>query len=232
MKIFCVIPAYNEEKNIGKVLKDVARYVDEVVVVDDCSKDHTCQEVKKAKADIERSEDVSKNITLLRHPVNRGQGAALQTGNNYSLRQGADIIIHFDADGQFLAEEIKEVISPLTTGEVDVCFGSRFLGKRSKIPFLKKNLLLPVAKIINQTFFRIKTTDPQSGFRALSRQAAEEIEIEQDKMAHCSEILHKAHKKEFKIKEVPITVIYHEYGQNFNGGIKIVKDVIIKGIIR
>jgi glycosyltransferase involved in cell wall biosynthesis len=232
MKIFCVIPAYNEEKNIKKVLKSVVKYVDEAVVVDDCSQDNTSREVRKAQVDHKRSKDIlQKNITLIRHPVNRGQGAALQTGNSYSLAKGADIIVHFDADGQFLAEEIPDLMKPVMEERADACFGSRFLSKKSNLPFFKKNLILPMGKIVNRLFFKIKTTDPQNGFRALSRQAALKIEIEQDKMAHCSEILHKAHKEKLQIKEVPITVIYHEYGQNFNGGIRIIKDIIIKKLI-
>lgn len=219
MKTFCVIPAYNEEKNIGKVIQDVKKYVDQVVVIDDNSHDNTFREAGK------------QGVTVLRHSINRGQGAALQTGNIYSLRRGADIIVHFDADGQFLAKEIPNLTKPITEEVTDACFGSRFLTKKSDLPFLKEKLILPLAKVINRIFFGIKTTDPQNGFRALSRKVAENIEIEQDQMAHCSEILHKIHKSGFRIKEVPITVIYHEYGQKFSGGIKIVKDIIIRGFL-
>ncbi|MFW5888659.1 MAG: glycosyltransferase family 2 protein, partial [Patescibacteria group bacterium] len=232
MKIFCVIPAYNEERNIKKVLENVIKYVDEAVVVDDRSQDNTSREVRKAQIDHKCSKDLhQKKITLIRHPINRGQGAALQTGNSYSLARGADIIVHFDADGQFLAEEIPDLIKPIMEEKVDACFGSRFLGKRSNLPLLKEKLILPMGKIVNRLFFKIKTTDPQNGFRALSRQATLKIKIEQDKMAHCSEILHKAHKEKLRIKEVPITVIYHEYGQNFSGGVRIIKDIIIKRLI-
>ncbi len=226
MKIFCVIPAYNEEKNIKKVVQQVQKYVDEVVVVNDCSKDNTYQEAIKTTLINKYAKAV-----VLHHIVNRGQGAALQTGNDYSLKQGADIIVHFDADGQFSAKEIPEVIKPITNKEADACFGSRFLGRKSNLPFMKKVLILPLAKLINQTFFNIKTTDPQSGFRALSRQVVNKVKIEQDQMAHCNEILHKVHKNGFQIKETPITVIYHKYGQKFRGGGKIIKDIIIKGFL-
>jgi glycosyltransferase involved in cell wall biosynthesis len=218
MKIFCVIPAYNEEDNIENVVRDVKKYIDNIIVVDDCSDDNTSHQAEK------------QGVTVLRHPVNRGQGAALQTGNTYALSRGADIIVHFDADGQFLAKEIQPLTKPIIRGEADACFGSRFLTKRSELPLLKEKLILPLAGLVNRIFFNIRTTDPQNGFRALSRQVAGNIEIEQDQMAHCSEILHKVHKHGFRVKEVPVTVIYHEYGQKFSGGIKIIKDIIIKGL--
>ena len=219
MKTICIIPAYNEERNVRNVVENAQKFVDEVVVVDDHSEDNTLKEAEKTSA------------FVLHHPVNRGQGAAIQTGNEFALDKEADIIVHFDADGQFLPEEIKEIVAPIIKGEADVCLGSRFLGKSSDLPFLKKNFILPAAKVVNRTFFGIRTTDPQNGFRALSGQVTENIEIEQDQMAHCSEILYKIHQQGCRIKEIPITVIYHEYGQRFTGGIKIIKDMVIKGLM-
>lgn len=215
MKIFCIIPAYNEEKSIAKVIKDAKQFVDKIVVVDDCSSDKTFEIAKK------------QNVTVLRHIINRGQGATLQTGNSFALRAGADLIVHFDADGQFLADEIKDVIDPIIKGEADIVFGSRFLGKKSQIPKFKKHIIFPIARAVNKIFLGINLSDPQSGFRAMNRQAVEMINIEQDRMAHCSEILHKAFKNNLKIKEVPMTVIYHDFGQKFGGGIKIIKDLLL-----
>lgn len=220
MKLFCVIPAYNEEKNIFQAVSRVKPLVDEVIVVDDCSKDNTSQEAKKAGA------------TVLRHPINRGQGAALETGNRYALEQGAEIIIHFDADNQFVAEEIPEVIAPLKKKEADIVFGSRFMGKESNLPKFKKRVIMPLARMTNFILFNIKTSDPQNGFRAMNRESAQAIRIENDGMAHCSEILAKAFQNKLKIKEVPITVIYHHFGQKFSGGFRIIKDIFYKKLIR
>ncbi len=219
MKVFCVIPAYNEAKNIAQVVNSVRPFVDEIVVVDDYSQDNTVELTQKTDA------------TVLKHIINRGQGAALQTGNNYALKKGADVIVHFDGDNQFKAEEIPEVISPILLGQAEAVLGSRFLEKKSDIPKIKKNIILPLARTINKVFFNIKLTDPQSGFRALSRKAAEKIDIKSDGMAHCSEILYQLFKNKIKIKEIPITVVYHEYGQKFSGGVRILKDLIIKKII-
>jgi glycosyltransferase involved in cell wall biosynthesis len=221
MKIFCVIPAYYEEKNIAKVVQKVLNYVDFLVVIDDGSKDQTYNEAIKIK---------SKKLKVLKHPINLGQGASLQTGNEYAIQQGADIIIHFDADGQFLAEEIKKIIDPIIEENADIVFGSRFLEIKSNIPKFKKNIIMPIAKIFNYIFFGIKTSDPQSGFRAMKAEIAKKIKIENNRMAHCTEILAKAHKQKFKIKEVSITVLYEEFGQKFSGGFKIIKDLIFKKI--
>jgi len=214
-KIIVVIPAHNEEKTIVEVINKVKPLVDEIVIVDDGSNDQTYQLAEQ------------QGVTVLKHLINRGQGAALQTGNQYALKKGGEIIVHFDADGQFLAEEIREIVQPLKQGEAEVVFGSRFLEKKSEIPWFKKQIIIPLARLANKLIIGFSLTDPQSGFRALSRKATEIIQIENDGMAHCSEILYKVFKNNFKIKEVPITVIYHDFGQRFGGGIKIIKDLLL-----
>lgn len=218
MKISCVIPAYNEASNIKRVLDKVLPLVDEVIVVDDCSKDNTTEIVKTTTA------------ISLRHPINRGQGAALQTGNTYALQNGADIVVHFDADDQFKAEEIKSIIEPIIKDQADAVFGSRFLGS-ANFPFTKKFIIMPLARFINR-LFGIKMTDPQSGFRALNKETLKQIKIENRGMAHCSEILYKTFKTKARVIEVPITVTYHEFGQSFGGGFKIIKDMLIHNFIK
>jgi glycosyltransferase involved in cell wall biosynthesis len=220
LKVFCIIPAFNEEKNILEVINSVKPYVSEIVVVDDGSDDGTAHIV-----------EASHGAFLLRHIVNRGQGAALETGTRYALMKGADIIVHFDADGQFLAEEIKDMIEPIKRGEADAVFGSRFLEKESGMPLFKKNIIMPLARLANLIFLGVKLTDPQSGFRALSREAAKKIRIKQDGMSHCSEILYKARKENLRVKEIPITVIYHDFGQRFSGGFKILKELFLGRLI-
>ena len=156
-KVVVVIPAYNEEKNIIEIIQKVKPLVDEVVVVDDGSIDQTFFLAQ------------SQGIKALKHIINRGQGAALETGNQYALLLGAEIIVHFDADGQYLAEEIKNLVEPIKNGEAEAVFGSRFLEKKSKIPFLKEKMIIPFGRLINKIFFKVFLIDPQSGFRALSR---------------------------------------------------------------
>ncbi|MDD5291131.1 MAG: glycosyltransferase family 2 protein [Patescibacteria group bacterium] len=219
MKTFCVIPAYNEAETIAKIIGEVKPLVDEIVVVDDGSSDQT-KELAKAGG-----------VKVLSHFINRGQGAALETGNQYALKAGADIIVHFDADGQFLPKEIKDIISPILKKEADIVFGSRFLGKKSNLPPFKKYAIIPLAHLVNKIFTGSDLTDPQNGFRALSKKAAEKIKIEQDGMAHNTEIISKAFASGLRIKEIPVTVIYHNFGQRFSGGLKIIKDLILARLI-
>lgn len=222
MTITCVIPAFNEEQNLAAVLTAVKPLVKQVVVVDDGSTDRTSAIARSA------------GVTVLHHLINRGQGAALKTGTQFALSAGADIIVHFDADGQFLPSQIKTVVAPIIAGDADMVFGSRFLSPVAtapKMPAQKKYLIMPLARLFNKIFLKVKLTDPQSGFRAFSRQAAKSIDWQQDGMAHCSEILFAAANAKLKIKEVPITVIYNHFGQRLNGGVRIVKDLLLARLI-
>lgn len=217
--IFVIIPAYNEEKNITEAVKKTKLFGYQIVVVDDGSSDQTSFLAEKEGA------------VVLKHLLNRGQGAALETGNQYALKRQARIIVHFDADNQFLAEEIKDIIRPIEDGEAEVVFGSRFLTKTSKIPWSKRKIIFPLARLVNKIFFGISLTDPQSGFRALSRAALEKVKIENERMAHCSEIIFKTFKNNLKIREVPITVIYRDFGQDLKDGLKIIKDLFLAKLI-
>jgi len=210
-----VIPALNEEITIGAVVAKVKPLVTEVVVVDDGSSDRTREFAAAAGA------------TVLAHPLNRGQGAALATGNEYALSRGAEIIFHFDADGQFSAADIPAVLAPLLAGVADVVLGSRFLEKKSNLPALKEKVFMPIARLVNLVLFGAVLTDPQSGFRAATAAAWEKISINQDGMAHCSEIIAKIFKNKLRVVEVPITVHYHDFGQRFGGGVKIIKDLLL-----
>ncbi len=217
MKIFCVIPTYNEEANILSVISELKKqkFISAIAVVDDGSSDQTYQLVSEM------------NIFVLKHATNRGQGAALKTGTDFCLQQGAEIIIHFDGDGQFQASDLQALIKPIEGGEADIAFGSRFMLEESikKIPWLKRKIILPLARLFSNFFLGIHLTDPQSGLRAMTAKSAALIDWQQDRMAHCSEILFNSRKKNLKIKEVPITVIYHHYGQKISGGFGIIKEL-------
>jgi glycosyltransferase involved in cell wall biosynthesis len=196
----------------------VKKYVNDVLVINDGSKDNTKKLAQEAGAKV------------ISHIINRGQGAGLETGNEYARRHNYDVAVHFDADGQFLAEEIDDILKPITQDAYPISFGSRFLNKKSQMPWFKKHVIMRIAKAINYIFLGVKTSDPQSGFRAMGKEALEKIRIENDGMAHCSEILAKTHKYGFVFKEVPITVLYNEFGQSLGSGFKTVKDLIINKI--
>ncbi|MDD4994876.1 MAG: glycosyltransferase family 2 protein [Patescibacteria group bacterium] len=219
MKIVAVIPAYNEEASITKVIEDIKPHIDAAVVVDDGSTDATAEVARTAGA------------VVLRHVINRGQGAALATGTEFTLRSlGADIIVHYDADGQHLAEEIDEMVKPIILGGADVALGSRFLGKKSNVPALRQ-LVLMGGIIFTRLTSGLRVTDTHNGFRALSREAAEKIKITQDRMAHASEILDEIGRNKLRYVEVPVTVKYTPEslakGQRSLGSLKIVWDYLL-----
>jgi len=198
MKLFIVIAAYNESKKIGSVLNDLKKKYKNLVVVDDGSEDNTYEIAKKKK------------VYVLKHAVNRGQGAALKTGIDFALKKKADLIVTFDADGQFLVKEIKDIIEPIKKNKADVVLGSRFLGKAVNIPFLKK-IVLKLGIFVVYVLYGIKITDSQSGFRAMSKKAAEKIKITSDRMEHAGDFFWEIMRNKLKYKEIPITVIYDKY---------------------
>ena len=223
MKITVVIPAYNESQVIQKVIRDVKDKVDQIVVVDDGSTDNTFELAVDAGA------------KTLRHFLNRGQGAALQTGISFALQTGADIIVTFDADGQHSSDEITAIIKPLLLKETDIVLGSRFLKKENQVPFSRK-LLLKTATFFTRLYTGLKVTDTHNGFRAFSRLAAEKIKIDQSGMAHASEIIEEIRRHQLRFQEVGVTIEYTYYslnkGQKLSNSLKIVWDLVLSRLIR
>ncbi|MFA5358323.1 MAG: glycosyltransferase family 2 protein [Patescibacteria group bacterium] len=220
-QIFIVVPAYKEEKNIVATLDDLKKYypVQNIIVVDDGSPDKTYDLAKLS------------GVKVLRHLINRGQGAALRTGTQYALDNGADVIVHFDADGQHQAREISEWIKPIVSGEVDVVLGSKFLGKKARNLPLSKKILFKIIIPWHNLFTGLHLTDLHNGTRVLSREAAEMIKITQDQMAHNSEIQSEIAKHRLRYREVPVEIIYNQYGRGVKTAIKIFKDLIKKSIV-
>lgn len=194
--VWIVIAAYNEAERIDRTLASLAEQgFHQVIVVDDGSRDHT-SEVASRKA-----------AYVLRHPVNCGQGAALQTGIDFALQQSADVIVTFDADNQHDASEIGRLVLPICSGELDVVLGSRFLGKTVAMPFLRR-VLLNLAIWYTRLTTRLGVTDTHNGFRAFSRKAAQAIRIRHPRMAHASEILEEIARHKLAWQEQPVTIRY------------------------
>lgn len=219
MKVFIVIPTYNNTDKIGEVITDLINhgYGENIVVVDDGS----CDNVMKVLRSFPQ-------VKLLRHIINRGQGAALETGNKYALQAGAEVIVHFDADGQMQAGDIVKLIAPLQEKKYEVVLGSRYLGNLQAVPWLKRYIYFPVGRLVNLIFTGLWLTDAHCGFRALSREAARKIDIRQDRMAHATEILEKLSRLHLKYIEVPVNIKYHKFGQGLggaNGALRTVKDL-------
>lgn len=216
MKLLVVVPAYNEEEKIGRVVRGLFEQgLNNVLVIDDGSRDKTSILAKDSGA------------VVLKHKINRGQGAALETGHEYARQNNADLVIDFDGDDQFNPADISGALEKIEEGECDVVLGSRFLGKKNNTPKFKKFIILPIARIINFLFTGVKLTDAHNGFRVLNKRALDLIKISQDKMAHNTEIVKQIKKNNLKYLEYPVEVVYHGYGQGVSGGFKIIWDLII-----
>ena len=217
---FIVIAAYNEARSVPKVLSGLkkAGYTN-LIVVDDGSKDDTYTAA------------VNSGATVLTHVVNRGQGASLKTGIDYALEQGAEYIVTFDADGQHRIEDLKPMIKPVADGAADVTFGSRFL-KKQNLPLMRK-ILLKGSVMVLLFFYGVKMTDAHNGFRVLSREAAQRIDLTADRMAHASEFIEEVHRKNLRYKEVPVIIRYTDetlrrgHG-SFSQAVKILYSMIVK----
>jgi glycosyltransferase involved in cell wall biosynthesis len=166
--VWVVIAAYNEGAIIGDVMRPLISSGYHVVVVDDGSRDDTAANAGEAGA------------SVLRHAVNRGQGAALQSGLRFALRQGAGIVVTFDADGQHSADDVPRLIEPIANGSADIVLGSRFLEHASTVPAARR-ALLKLAVMFTGITSGIWLTDAHNGLRAFSRRAAERVDLHLDR---------------------------------------------------
>jgi len=218
MKICVVLPAFNEATVIAGVVREVRALYPEVVVVDDGSSDDTVPRAAEAGA------------VVARHPLNRGQGAALQTGVTLGLRRGADCIVTFDSDGQHRVEDIAALVAPIEEGRAEIVLGTRFRGGDAEVPPARR-VLLRCATIFTRVVSGARVTDAHNGLRAFSRRAASEIEITMDRMAHASELIDQIRRSGLAYVEVPVTVRYTEYsktkGQRAVGAFRILLDYLL-----
>jgi polyprenyl-phospho-N-acetylgalactosaminyl synthase len=222
-KIFFVIPAFNEGKKIAAVVKDLQKAgYKNIVVIDDGSADNTYEVCSKLK------------VHLLKHVINRGQGAALKTGIDYALLHGADIIVTFDSDGQHRVEDVPAMTNPIIDGKAEVTLGSRFL-RKTHMPFSRR-VLLKGSVLVQWIFYGVKLSDAHNGLRALHKSAAEKIKIRSDRMEHASEIVEEIISKKIKYIEVPVIIKYTDYSQakghgSFIGAVKVLIRMILRRII-
>jgi glycosyltransferase involved in cell wall biosynthesis len=216
--VWVVIPAYDEDAVIGDVVGRLRICYRNVVVVDDCSRDATGPAAGAAGA------------MVLRHPINLGQGAALQTGISYALEQGADSIVTFDADGQHRVEDIGVLIDVQIRTGAEVVLGSRFLGRAENIPTLRR-LLLKLAVIFARVTSGANLTDAHNGLRLFTRRAALQLRITQNRMAHASEITEQIHRLGLSMTEAPVTIVYTDYslrkGQKLSSVFTILSELIV-----
>lgn len=218
MDPWIVIPAYNEIEVVAEVVSAVRQRYPHVVLVDDCSEDGTGKAARQAGA------------IVLRHAINLGQGAALQTGIDYALAHGAELIVTFDADGQHRAEDIGVLLDQQRRTNADVVIGSRFLGSAENMPRLRR-IVLQIAVRMARLTSGLQLTDIHNGLRALTRHAAHAIKIKQNRMAHASEIMEQVSRLGLSVAEAPVDVVYSEYslrkGQKLSNAINIVAELVM-----
>jgi glycosyltransferase involved in cell wall biosynthesis len=196
--VFIVIAAYNESNSISNVVSSLrnAGYKN-IVVVDDGSKDNTFSILNTLP------------VFALRHVINIGQGAALKTGIDFAVKNNANYIVTFDADGQHRTEDLEAIISPVAKKQCEVALGSRFLGKKTKMPIFRY-LVLKTGVIIQWMFYGLLLSDAHNGFRCFSNYAAKKIQITSNRMEHASQIVEEIKRNRLKYKEIPVIINYSE----------------------
>jgi polyprenyl-phospho-N-acetylgalactosaminyl synthase len=222
--VFIIIPAYNEHTVIQTVVKQITNLSYSVVVIDDGSNESLSSAFKNI------------SVYFLRHRINLGQGAALQTGIEFAVKKNASYIITFDGDGQHEPDDIGKLISILDRSSSDIVFGSRFLkGAVHNMP-IKRKIVLQAARYINYIFTGILLSDAHNGFRAMNKKAAAAIQLKENRMAHATEILYQVRKNKLKYAEVPVTVSYTPYslkkGQTTKNSFRILLDIILSKLFK
>jgi len=200
VKIITVIPAYNEELNIGEVISKSLKYTDEVVVIDDGSTDGTRNVAKENRAIVKS------------HIVNRGLGLTIRDGISEALNLGADIIVIIDADGQYDGDQIPDLLKPILEGKADLVLGSRFMGSITHMPRLKK-LGNKIITLIVRNLMNIDISDAQTGFRAIKREILEHITLSGE-YTYTQEMIIRASAEGFYIIDVPVNFYERRHGKS------------------
>jgi glycosyltransferase involved in cell wall biosynthesis len=223
-EILVVVPVYNEGHVIVNTLTELTKAGYTVVVVDDGSD----MPVRNSVGHLP--------LTILRHRVNLGQGAALQTAFSYAKKHNPSIIITFDADGQHDAADIPAMIAPIRSRRADIVLGSRFLPEGGGDISFSKKMVLQLARFINFLLSGALLSDAHNGFRALNRLALEKIVLTENRMAHASEILFETRRNGLRFCEVPVHIRYTDYskqkGQSAWDSIKILFDLVLHKLFK
>lgn len=217
-----IIPVYNEGQVVRSVVEKVLGEYSFVVCINDGSKDNSSEEILKTKAH------------LINHPINLGQGAAIQTGLEYALQfPKIEYFVTFDSDGQHSLKDVDNMLKIIQKDKIDIVLGSRFLGSVENISSVKKIILKLAVRFSNKTS-GVELTDTHNGLRVFNRHVASKLNITMNDFAHASEIIDRIAEEGFSYKEVPVTISYTEYsrskGQSMSNAVNIGLDVILRKI--
>jgi len=215
-----IVPVYNEALTVARTVSDLLQTFDHVVCVDDGSGDGSADLAQAAGA------------TVLRHVLNQGQGAALRTGFDHTLRNtGASYAVTFDADGQHLVEDAQRMVDRARAEQIDVVLASRFTGRTEQMPLAREMLLRAAVRFTRMTS-RLEVTDTHNGLRVLSRTALQRIDLQMPRMAYASELLDAIVPAGLSYVEEPVTVIYTDYsrakGQKNSNAFNILFDLAVR----
>lgn len=227
--LVAVIPAYNEATRIRAVVRDAARHVQRVIVVDDGSSDGTGTAAREEGA------------TVIRHTQNGGAGAATMTGLEAARRMGAEAVVTLDADEQHDPQEIPELLEPILAGRADIVFANRF-GRRkrggkhpNKIPGIRR-FFNAAGNLITFAATGLLVADSQCGFKVFGPKALKEIQLRMSGFEFCTEIVRETSRHRWRMEQVPVKVMYSEYtlakGQSFAGGVKTALKILIRSFLR
>ncbi|TPG31204.1 glycosyltransferase family 2 protein [Mycolicibacterium hodleri] len=223
--VWIVIPAFNEATVISDVVADVLSVFDNVVCVDDGSRDDTAERAWRSGAHV------------VRHPVNLGQGAAIQTGVEYARsRPGAAIFATFDADGQHRVQDVMRMIDRLTKEDLDILVGTRFANEAPADMPLLRRVLFPLIAKLSPASRKLKLTDAHNGLRVFNRTVADGLNLTMNGMAHASEIIAVIVENGWRVAEEPVEILYTDYsmskGQPLVNGVNIVFDGLLRRRMR
>ncbi|GAA2235099.1 glycosyltransferase family 2 protein [Rarobacter faecitabidus] len=217
--VWLVMPLYNEAAVVGDVVREALETFEHLVAVDDGSSDDSANVAATAGA------------AIVTHPINLGQGAALQTGIEYALARGAQWIVTFDADGQHQVADAADMVAFGVREDTPIVLGSRFLDERTDAGLLKR-IVLRAAVWFTNTTSKMRLTDAHNGLRALRRDAAEQINLTQSRMAHASEIISQLSATGLPYREFPVHVLYTDYsrskGQSVLNAVNILVELVFK----
>ncbi|QRY54646.1 glycosyltransferase family 2 protein [Mycolicibacterium septicum] len=218
--VWIVIPAFNEASIIGDVISDVRSVFPNVVCVDDGSRDDTADLAFAAGAHV------------VPHPVNLGQGAAIQTGVEYARgRPGARVFATFDADGQHQVKDVMRMIDRLDTDDVDLVVGTRFAGTVTHVPPVKR-VILRAAAFLSPQSRSLGLTDAHNGLRVFNKTVADALNLTMNGMSHAGEFIALAAEHHWRVAEEPVEILYTDYskskGQPLLNGVNIVFDGLLR----